>query len=402
MPEFFISLLFVILAILLFTGFILHSKKNRKKWMYFSFAMVSLITGFLLLTFLDWEFPGAVPGEKAGAPVTQNGEDEQNGDTDPQIGQEDPEEPGDTDPAVPEPGDTDQAEPDPDPKDPEETETPQQPVPGKITIPADGIVQYEVVKGDTLYSISKRADVSVAKIKQWNNLSSDTIYIGQVLKLYGKNNEPAAPPPLPAEPGGDSPSQLIVHGNQQQKEIAFTFDAGSGIEGIEILNVLKKHNVKATFFLTGKWVDNFPSYAKRIVNEGHEIGNHTHSHPDAVTTDSSTFIENIRIAEQKINAVTGVSPRPYFRFPYGSYNKAALETVGKAGYKYSIHWSIDTIDWQQPEASVIVQRIMNKAKGGDIVLMHIGGINTPEAVDQVIPMLKKEGYRLVTLSEVLN
>lgn len=397
MLEFYISLLFVILGILLFIGFIIYSKKSTKKWMYFSFAIVSLITGILLFTILDWEFPGADPGDNNGPPVTQNGDE----DKEPQNGTKDPLEPGEPDPTDPEPGEP-EPEPDPEPKDPEQPEHPQQPVPEKITIPADGVVDYEVVKGDTLYSISKRADVTVAKIKLWNNLSSDTIYIGQILKLYGKNNEPATPPPSPTEPGGDSPSQLIVRGNQGQKEIAFTFDAGSGIEGIEILNVLKKHNVKATFFLTGKWVEKFPDYAKRIVNEGHEIGNHTFSHPDAVKTDSYTFSENIKIAEQKIKSVTGISPRPYFRFPYGSYNKAALETVGKAGYKYSIHWSLDTIDWQQPTADVIVQRIMSKASNGDIILMHIGGINTPKAVDRVIPMLKNEGYRLVTLTEVLN
>lgn len=399
MLEFFISLLFIILGILLFTGFIVYSKKKAKKWVYLSFAIVSLITGILLLTILDWKFPGADPGDNK-PPVTQNGDEDSN----PPNGTEDPTEPGEPEPADPDPGDPDPedpvpGEPDPEPTDPEEPETPQQPVPEKITIPADGVVDYEVVKGDTLYSIAKRADVTVVKIKGWNNLSSDTIYIGQVLKLCGKNNQPAPPP---TEPGGNSPSKLIVRGNQGQKEIAFTFDAGSGIEGIEILDVLKKHNVKATFFLTGKWVEKFPDYAKRIVHEGHEIGNHTYSHPDAVKTDSYTFSENIRIAEQKVKAVTGVSPRPYFRFPYGSYNKAALETVGKSGYPYSIHWSLDTIDWQQPTADVIVQRIMNKATGDDIILMHIGGINTPKAVDQVIPMLKKEGYRLVTLTEVLN
>lgn len=97
-----------------------------------------------------------------------------------------------------------------------------------------------------------------------------------------------------------------------------------------------------------------------------------------------------------------MKPVPLFRFPYGAYNKDALQSVGEAGYKYSVHWSLDTIDWQQPEASVIVERILSKASNGGIVLMHIGGINTSEAVDQVIPILKKQGYAFVKVGQWLD
>ncbi|MEH7073304.1 polysaccharide deacetylase family protein [Neobacillus drentensis] len=165
---------------------------------------------------------------------------------------------------------------------------------------------------------------------------------------------------------------------------------------------MKKHNVKATFFLTGKWVEKYPNLAKRIAEEGHEIGNHSYSHPDAVKITTNAFKQDIIKAEEAIKAVTGKSPQPFFRFPFGAYNSTTLKTVGSAGYPYSIQWSLDTIDWKQPATDVIISRIKNGASNGDIILMHIGGINTPEAVDKVIPWLKDQGYQLVPLSILLK
>ena len=274
----------------------------------------------------------------------------------------------------------------------------------KIIVPENKTVDYKVVKGDTLFSIAKRANVTVEKIKQWNRLPSDVIYVGQILKLYGKNAEPIPPAEPPKqEPTPTTASSVIIsNGSLQQKKIALTFDAGSDAVGIGILDVLKKHNVKATFFLTGKWVVKYPSLAKRIANEGHDIGNHSYSHPDAVKTTTSAFKKDIIKAEEAIKSVTGRTPQPYFRFPFGSYNTAALKTAGEAGYPYSIQWSLDTIDWQQPATEVIISRIKTGASNGDIILMHIGGINTPAAVDNVIPWLKAQGYQLVPLSDLLE
>ncbi|MFL6555171.1 MAG: polysaccharide deacetylase family protein, partial [Bacillus sp. (in: firmicutes)] len=276
--------------------------------------------------------------------------------------------------------------------------------PEPISVGANETVEYKVSKGDTLYSIANRADVTVEKIKQWNNLSTDDIFVGQILKLYGKDVEPkpSADPPKQDPPPATASSVIISHGSLQQKSIALTFDAGSDAVGIGILDVLKKHKIKATFFLTGKWVEKYPALAKRIADEGHDIGNHSYSHPDAVKTTANAFKQDIIKAEEAIKKATGESPQPYFRFPFGSYNSAALKTAGEAGYPYSIQWSLDTIDWQQPTTEVIISRIKSGASDGDIILMHIGGINTPEAVDKVIPWLKDQGYQLVPLSILLK
>ncbi len=251
-------------------------------------------------------------------------------------------------------------------------------------------ISYKVVKGDTLWGISNKLNVTVEQIKQLNGLTSNLIFPEQILKI--KRKETSIP----------SPSVLISRGNLQRKQLALTFDGGSGIEGINILDVLKKHNVASTFFITGKFAENFPEHAKRIVTDGHEIAHHSHTHPNFTTISYDEILIEMRNAEGAIERVTGKNPRPYFRFPYGASNSQALKAVGQAGYPYSIHWTIDTLDWKQPPTNDIISRIKAGASNGDIVLMHIGAKNTPEAVDQVIPYLKAQGYDLVTVGDILS
>lgn len=132
------------------------------------------------------------------------------------------------------------------------------------------------------------------KIKQWNGLSSDKILAGQIIKLYGKDIEPAVLTNPPSKETTSSISSVMTyHGNVKQKKIALTFDAGSDIAGHSILDVLKKHNVKATFFLTGKWVEKFPSYVRQIAEDGHEIGNHSYSHLDSLKISGSELKQEI-------------------------------------------------------------------------------------------------------------
>ncbi len=389
MTEILLILVILIFAALLVMGFVSHYKKMGGRWIYFSLSALSLMLAvFMLFTVTnDLEEPGKGDPPKVETPSRNDTENE------PEPGTKNPpeEKPPVENPVKEEPKEEKPA--DPPPTEPEE-----------ITVPENGTIDYKVVKGDTLWSISTRAGVAVEKIKRWNNLTSDVIYAGQILKLYGKGIEPPTPvdPQNQEDPPATASSVIISHGNLQKKEIALTFDAGSDAIGIGILDVLKKHKIKATFFLTGSWADKFPNYAKRIADEGHEIGNHTYSHPDAVNTNTNIFIEDMIKAEEAIKKATGISPIPLFRFPYGSSNAAALKALGESGYPYSIHWSLDTIDWQQPSVEVIISRIETGASNGDIILMHIGGINTAEAVDKVIPILMAMGYELVTVGELLD
>jgi peptidoglycan/xylan/chitin deacetylase (PgdA/CDA1 family) len=389
----------MILTVLLFSlffglGIVSHFQKSRGKWIYLILSVITFFSLVFMLFFLDWNISD--PGNKN--PVTSPTETPATG----VNGNPDKENP----PSDEDPKDEEPASEAPDDEEPNDEKPADQPSaePEKIIVPDNSTVEYKVVSGDTLFSIAQRSNLTVEKIKQWNKLTSDKIIIGQILKLYGKNVEPPPPaePPKEETPQSTAPSVIVSNGSLQQKEIALTFDAGSDAIGIGILDVLKKHNVKATFFLTGSWANKFPSYAKRMADEGHDIGNHTYSHPDAVKTNTNVFVQDIIKAEEAIKRATGITPRPYFRFPFGSYNADALKAVGGAGYPYSIQWTIDTIDWQQPAVEVIVSRIQTGASNGDIILMHIGGINTPEAVDRVIPILKSMGYNLVTLTELLD
>jgi peptidoglycan/xylan/chitin deacetylase (PgdA/CDA1 family) len=381
--------LLIILSILLFSvslvlGVISQVHRKSGKGIYYSLSTICIACFVFLLFFQDFNLPVLRSGEKVNSPKTEIPGNGNSSDSEKPPAAENPP-----------------------PKEPEEEKPndPEQPIPPEQIIVGDNkTVEYKVVKGDTLYSIATRADITVEKIKRWNNLSSDVIFIDQILKLYGKNVEPTPPaePPKQDPPPTTASSVIISNGSLEQKKIALTFDAGSDAVGIGILDVLKKHNVKATFFLTGKWVEKYPNLAKRIADEGHDIGNHSYSHPDAVKTTANAFKQDITKAEEAIKKATGKSPQPYFRFPFGSYNSAALKTAGAAGYPYSIQWSLDTIDWKQPATEVIISRIKTGASNGDIILMHIGGINTPEAVDKVIPWLKDQGYQLVPLSILLK
>lgn len=199
-------------------------------------------------------------------------------------------------------------------------------------------------------------------------------------------------------------SNLISRSDPTNKQIALSYDCDDleYVSASEILNILKKHNIKATFFITGLWAERFPNLAKRIAFEGHQIGNHSYQHPDMVKTSYNDIKESILKGEKTIKRITGVNPRPFFRPPYGSWNDVVLRAVGEAGYIYTIFWSINTKDWQQPSTKLIVERIFKNIKGGDIVIMHGHGKNTASASDFAIETLKSYGYKFVTISEFLK
>lgn len=250
---------------------------------------------------------------------------------------------------------------------------------------------YTVCNGDTLWEISRRFGVSIEQIMNSNGLTSDIIYAGQLLNLQGINTQEK-----------NRSSVLIFKGMSKGNNIALTYDAGGGAEGVPfLLEVLKKHAVKATFFLTGQWVEEHPDVAKAIVDDGHEIGNHSYSHPDLSQLGAEQITDEITHAEKVIKNLTQLDCRPLFRPPFGTWNRQVLEIAGENGYPYSIHWSLDTIDWQQVPADLIIQRVLDSAKPNDIVLMHSEYLSTAIASDTIISSLKARGFTLVPVSEML-
>lgn len=202
-----------------------------------------------------------------------------------------------------------------------------------------------------------------------------------------------------------APSTYVTKGNTTQKIVALTFDDGSdGGNFTKILGILNKHGIKATFFLTGSGAENHPQLIRDMAAAGHEFGNHSYSHPDFTTVSAAEIQSQLSRTDTIIRNLTGKSTKPFFRAPYGATNAAVLNTVGNAGYTYTLHWTIDTLDWTGNSAATINSRVINNMTPGAIVLMHtgVGAPGTPAALETIIPTLKNQGYRFVTISQLLN
>lgn len=203
---------------------------------------------------------------------------------------------------------------------------------------------------------------------------------------------------------GEEEEVFVKNGPRDKKVIALTFDDGPHPkETDKVLDVLKKYDVKATFFIAGKHANWYPKPLIRASEEGHEIGNHTFNHPDISNLSNEQIQEEISKCEDILVKLTGKKPT-LFRPPYGSYRKEALAKIAKQNnYKIVLWTTIDARDWQNPPASKIADTIMNNAKNGDIVLLHdYATNNTVEALDILIPNMISKGFEFVTVSELIN
>ena len=200
-------------------------------------------------------------------------------------------------------------------------------------------------------------------------------------------------------------SQYITKGNTTSKTVALTFDDGSDGKNIPIiLQTLKSNNIKATFFITGRAAENHPQWIKSIVDNGHNIGNHSYSHPDFTKSSASQIKIELDKTEVAIKKASGKTTKPYFRAPFGSVNSTVLQAVGNVGYTKTIGWTIDTIDWKGVSSNTITAKVMTHATPGMIVLMHAGegATGTPGALQSMITQLKAKGYQFVTISQLLT
>lgn len=195
----------------------------------------------------------------------------------------------------------------------------------------------------------------------------------------------------------------ITRGNPNKKQIIFTFDAGAADNSaIKILEALKNHNIKSTFFLTGRFADKYPDATKKIAQDGHEVFNHTYSHPDLIKISKEEIVSEIEKADAAISLRTGKTTKPYFRFPFGSRNEEALAIVKSEGYQ-SVFWTVDALDWKEKiTAYEVKQKIYSGLKNGAIILMHIGDDITGQVLDEVFTKIEADGYKIVSLTEGLK
>ncbi len=310
-------------------------------------------------------------------------------------------------------------------------------------IPRPTFTSYVVGAGDSLTSIARTFNTTPRSVAWWNRgtypsldpeseaYSPNHIEPGWTLVLIpgavvDDANAPTpssgTPTPSPsvgpstaptptAVPGGSA--TVISHGPRGTTRIALTFDMGGRLDpAVDIVQWLIDHDVHATLFPTGK--------AGTTTDQGRaalllaatrpdlfDFGNHSWDHPNFTNLSSAAMAEQLTSSESAIQALIGQSTRPYFRPPYGAWTGAVRTGVGAAGWASLVMWDIDTIDWKDtadggPTADDIVTKVVANAQGGSIVLLHLGGWNTLEALPDLLAGLASRGLAPVTLTEMLG
>lgn len=226
--------------------------------------------------------------------------------------------------------------------------------------------------------------------------------------------DPQPSPTQAPQPEGTIPASLL--GTQwytlptTEKVVALTFDAGANADGVpSILDTLAQHEVPATFFLTGKWVEAYPEYAAQI-GARYPVANHTYSHPDLTELSDDQVMSEISVGGDRIEEATGQDTRPMFRFPFGASDSRTVDIANSLGYG-CINWTVDTRGWQGTSggqsADLIVDRVMGALQPGEIVIMHVGSHPTDgstldaDALPRVIEELRASGYQFATIDQYL-
>jgi len=195
--------------------------------------------------------------------------------------------------------------------------------------------------------------------------------------------------------GGVEP---IFQGNTGTKAVAITINVDWGEEFIPaMLQEFKKNNAQVTFFVTGKWAEKNPELLKQMASAGHSIQNHGYRHCHFNQLSANEVCTEIKKAEDIISKITG-QPSTFFAPPYGEYNSQLVSTVNGINYKY-IMWSADTIDWQRPDATTIVNRVMKKLHNDVIILMHPTG-PTLKALPEMLKQLQAQNYQMISIDKI--
>ncbi len=194
-----------------------------------------------------------------------------------------------------------------------------------------------------------------------------------------------------------------------QKIVALTFDDGPYPPYTDqVLDILREEGVPATFFVIGRNAEKYPDLLRRMVAEGHQVGNHTYNHVDLLKADRTTIADEVDRTNRVIAAITGV-PAKAVRPPHGFRDAVVLEVMAERGLKV-VEWSVLSRDWTNPSVETIARRTLDKVKSGAVILLHDGdGVaaaapraQTVEAARWIIRDLKARGFKFVTVDEILK
>ena len=199
--------------------------------------------------------------------------------------------------------------------------------------------------------------------------------------------------------------QLPIYCVQRdQKMLAISFDAAWGNEDTQqLIDILGKYNVKATFFVVGNYIQTSPDLVKRMVEEGHIVGNHTFHHPDmSKISDLASFQEEIHSLEALYQETTGQEMKKYYRPPQGKYSENNLKMANELGYK-TVFWSLAYVDWyvdKQPSKEEAFSKLLPRIHPGAVVLLHSTSKTNSEILDELLTKWEEEGYTFGTLDEL--
>lgn len=200
--------------------------------------------------------------------------------------------------------------------------------------------------------------------------------------------------------GGTVRSLPVYSVETQEKKISISFDCAWGTEYTdELLDVLERENVRATFFMVEFWTEKYPEYVKKIDEKGHEIGTHSATHSYMSKLSEEEIRQELTSSSQAIEEATGKKTQ-LFRPPYGDYDDLLIDTAKSMGL-YSIQWDVDSLDWKDLSANDIAMRVINRVQNGSIILCHNNGLHTAEALPVILDTLKNKGYEFVPVGELI-
>lgn len=213
-----------------------------------------------------------------------------------------------------------------------------------------------------------------------------------------------------AAPSGPTSSEKLKEydavfvGNSDEPVLYLTFDAGYENGYTEkILDTLKKHNVKAAFFLVGNYLQKNADLVRRMVDEGHIVGNHTMSHPDMSTiTDKAAFQKELAGLEDLFREITGKELPKFYRPPQGIYSEENLKMAKELGYK-TVFWSLAYKDWdndKQPSAEYALGKLIPRSHNGAVILLHSTSQTNADVLDELLTQWKNKGYRFDTIDKL--
>ncbi|KIL80627.1 polysaccharide deacetylase family protein [Bacillus badius] len=236
----------------------------------------------------------------------------------------------------------------------------------------------------------------------YNGLKVDEKKSYQLMKKDGKFQESRliykqVPPKVHLE---DLPPSPIYRGHPDKPMVSLAINVAWGEEYLpEMLEVLKKHSIHATFFFEGRWVKKHPDLAKMIVEAGHEGGNHSYTHPDMARLSEGRAREEIKKTNKVIESATGRRPQ-LFAPPSGSFTDHTVTVAHQLGMS-TILWTVDTIDWKKPTPNALINRVISRVHPGAIILMHPTE-SSSASLDALIKQIKAKQLKIDTVSNLLS